>query len=135
MIKAIYFNVDLNKVGNGPTVATNIKEYEEIYKNSIIAEKAFDQDSDLVQTIADNCPKGYSLVDEVEPEYQVNNGEVYVPVHIEYGSVKNFKKDAFDIHDHEADEYFRTWLLCSFLADSLPFDVAARIESWFGKDN
>lgn len=132
MTKVFYVNADLNKVVSGKEIAANTQKFTQVHQDAVIAEKNLDLNSD--QVIFHNCPKGYSLVDEVDENYNVEYDKVYVPIQVEYGNIKDFKNDAFDIHDHESSEYFQKWLLCSFLADSLPFNVAARVEAWFGEE-
>ena len=132
MTKVFYVNADLNKVVSGKEIAANTQKFTQVHQDAVIAEKNLDLNSD--QVIFHNCPKGYSLVDEVDENYNVEYDKVYVPIQVEYGNIKNFKNDAFDIHDHESSEYFQKWLLCSFLADSLPFNVTARVEAWFGEE-
>ena len=132
MTKVLYVNADLNKVVSGKEIAANTQKFTQVHQDAVIAEKNLDLNSD--QVIFHNCPKGYSLVDEVDENYNVEYDKVYVPIQVEYGNIKNFKNDAFDIHDHESSEYFQKWLLCYFLADSLPFNVAARVEAWFGEE-
>lgn len=132
MTKVLYVNVDLNKVVGSKIIAADTKNFAKVYQEAVIDEKELDISSD--QAIIDNCPQGYRLVDEADPSFEIEYDKVYVPIQVEYGSVKTFKNDAIDMRAHKSSEYFQKWLLCSFLADSLPFNVAARVEAWFSEE-
>lgn len=132
MTEVLYINIDLNKIAEGEVIASNVDKLEEVYQNAVITEEELDLE--VKQTIVKHCPLGYRLVETDDTEYQKVNGKVFVPVQVEYGNVQVFKKDAFEIHENKSSEYFQLWLLCAFLSDSLPFDVAARMKSWFGED-
>lgn len=132
MTKIIYIDVNLNKIANGAVLATDIPELGEVHQEAIVQENEMDLATE--KDTYNFCPLGYRYVDLDETKYEVINDQVFVPVQVEYGNVNNFKKDAFEIHKEESSEYFQKWLLCAFLADSLPFDVAARVTAWFSEE-
>lgn len=132
MTKIIYVDVDLNKIANGSVLATDIPELGKVHQEAIIEEKEMDLATE--KDTYNFCPLGYRYVDLDETKYQVIDDQVYVPIQVEYGNLNNFKQDAHEIHEHKSSTYFQKWLLCAFLADSLPFDVAARVTAWFSEE-
>lgn len=129
MITILYIDDDLNTISN----AEIINKLENIHQDAVIESAAVSDDDNLFQIIEANLPRGFSLLHPDESDYEIKDNFICVPIQIEYGSVQEFKKDAYAIHDGDND-YFNKWLLCCFLSDSLPFDAAARAKSWFNKE-